>query len=190
MFILCHAAKNEPRKRAQAFPLGIPLVRAQTTLRETEHIQRLCWRFDKKSPTRKCYARCKRKNFCPLQRTTACTNFKQKRESNKFSQQRPHLGRAIYAPTMEDLFQSNSPAVHRQNGGTQGGPGGNVRASFLSPFLCDEAKKWHQMQSAQRATWSRCMSVRLHKNFRSERMIPHENHHPLHRHHRHRRRRL
>ena len=25
----------------------------------------------------------------------------------------------------------------------RGGSGGNVRASFLSPFLCDEAKKWH-----------------------------------------------
>ena len=26
MFILCRAAKNEPRKRAKTFPLGTPLV--------------------------------------------------------------------------------------------------------------------------------------------------------------------
>jgi hypothetical protein len=30
MFILCHAAKNEPRKRAKTFLLGTPLVRAKT----------------------------------------------------------------------------------------------------------------------------------------------------------------
>ena len=34
-------------------------------------------------------------------------------------------------------------SVRREERHEKGGPGGNVRASFLSPFLCDEAKKWH-----------------------------------------------
>ena len=38
MFILCHAAKNEPRKRAQAFPLGTPSFAAlHRGTRETQY---------------------------------------------------------------------------------------------------------------------------------------------------------
>jgi len=47
MFILCHAAKNEPRKRAQAFPLGTPSFAAlQRATREiTYAFLVLCLKF-------------------------------------------------------------------------------------------------------------------------------------------------
>ena len=32
----------------------------------------------------------------------------------------------------------------------RGGPGGNVRVSFLSPFLCGMTKKWHQNRYSER----------------------------------------
>ena len=38
------------------------------------------------------------------------------------------------------IFFSQAFFAERQR---EGGLGGNVRASFLLPFLCDEAKKWH-----------------------------------------------
>jgi hypothetical protein len=84
MFILCRAAKNEPRKRARTFPPSPPFLRANgvalslhSCLREIKQLQILRWRFDIKSPTRKYYARCDCKNLCCLLRSLICTNFKQ-----------------------------------------------------------------------------------------------------------------
>jgi len=42
---------------------------------------------------------------------------------------------------MEDSCKTKSPAVHRQNGGRQGGPGGKVRARFLGSFFA----AWQRM---------------------------------------------
>ena len=58
--------------------------------------------------------------------------FQTKTESKNICQQQTHLGRAIYAPKMEDACKSKIPAVHRRNGGRQGGLGGNVQVSFLA----------------------------------------------------------
>jgi hypothetical protein len=76
MFILCHAAKNEPRKRAKTFPLGTPFVRAKTVDASRhqcfvvdKQIQILRWRFDIKTPTRKWHATSDSKSFCQLRRT-------------------------------------------------------------------------------------------------------------------------
>jgi len=52
---------------------------------------------------------------------------------------------------MGNSCKTNSPAVHRQNGGRKGVPRGKALASFLWPFLCDEAKKWHLCRYTERA---------------------------------------
>ena len=62
---------------------------------------------------------------------------------------KPILG-VRYAPKMGNSCKANSPAVHCQNGGRKGVPRGKALASFLSPFLCDEAKKWHRCQPRAR----------------------------------------
>ena len=37
----------------------------------------------------------------------------------------------------------------------EGGPGGNVRVPFLSPFLCGMTKKWHPCGTAHARSWVR-----------------------------------
>jgi len=72
------------------------------------------------------------------------------RESKNSCQQQPHLGRAIYAPKMEDGCQSKSPAGHCQNGGRQGVPRGNVLVSFLATSW-ETPRSSIKKRSAQRA---------------------------------------
>jgi hypothetical protein len=38
-----------------------------------------------------------------------------------------------------------------QSGNAKGVPRGNAWVSFLSPFLCNEAKKWHPNRHTERA---------------------------------------
>jgi hypothetical protein len=42
LFILCRAAKNEPRKRAKAFPLGSPGIAALQREPRDKHKKLLC----------------------------------------------------------------------------------------------------------------------------------------------------
>ena len=44
---------------------------------------------------------------------------------------------------MKKKHRCFSPLCSLKSGNARGFPGGNAWASFLSPFLCDEAKKWH-----------------------------------------------
>ncbi len=48
------------------------------------------------------------------------------------AESKPILGVRYMRPRWRTLAETKIPAVHRQNGGRQGGPGGKVRASFLA----------------------------------------------------------
>jgi len=57
------------------------------------------------------------------------------RESKNSCQQQTHLGRAIYAPKMEELAKTKIPAVHRWNGGRSGFQRQQPLARFLGSFF-------------------------------------------------------
>jgi len=59
-------------------------------------------------------------------------------------QMQTHLGRAIYAPKMEDVCQSKIPAVHRQNGGRSGFQRPQAFGAFSWFVLCRAAKNEHR----------------------------------------------
>ncbi len=164
---------------------------------EGQHIQILRWQFDGKLPTRECHAPSEGKNLCSLLRTPVCIDFKQKRESKNLCQQQTHLGRAIYAPKMEDACQKQNPcrssSERREAGGSQGESLGaamfasalcavfafseqaNLRFRLAEIYfhwfvLCRVAKNEHK-PPAQRATKERSMSVWLRNN---QKVLPHE----------------
>ena len=59
----------------------------------------------------------------------------------------PHLGRALMRPRWRSFA---APTIRRRlfSRRKKGGPGGNGRADFLSPFLCSVTKKWHPKPTA------------------------------------------
>jgi len=107
---------------------------------EVMQIQLLRWQFDEKLPTRKWHAINTSKSFCSLQRTTACTNFKQKREGKNFCQQQTHLRGGIYAPQMADFCKSKKTDGAFLAVGCQGESKGESLGFFLGYFL-GNAKK-------------------------------------------------
>jgi len=137
MFILCHAAKNEPRKRAKGFPLGTP-VRAQTTLRY--HFAHVCAKpskfsfcehgFKKAALTEVARTQ-KSKNFCYLLRAAVRTNFKRKRDSKSPCQQQTHLGRVLMRPRWRTLVKAKTPPFIVRTAGGGEVPEGKSGRAFL-----------------------------------------------------------
>ena len=153
MPILCLAAKNRRRKGTKGFPLGIPqranvaALSLRSYLREGEQIQLLRWRFDEKSPTRKCHAPSDCKHFCPLLRARFSTNFKQKRKAKILARPLPVQTTRRRNPPSDALRQS------------RGRSKGERLGAFLGHFL-PRSKKCHKNeQTDQRATKSRSMIV-------------------------------
>jgi len=79
----------------------------------------------------------KAKNLAPpatnaSHRTSGSPRRRPLRGSDKSFHLQTHLGRAIYAPKMEDFCQSKTPAVCRKTAGDKGVPRGNAWARFLA----------------------------------------------------------
>ena len=106
LFILCHAAKNEPRKRAQAFPLGTPSFAAlQRARREVKYkLLMLCLDFRH--------------------------HERQAEKAKRFLSKRTHLGRALMRPRWRRLAKAKAPAALKKPSG-----GGVPRGVPLVPFL-------------------------------------------------------
>ena len=156
---LLGAPQEVPKKRAKTFPLGTPSVRAKTEARaplyfcEGEQIQLLRSHFDIKMRTRKTHVPRESKNFCPLLCTRFRTDFNPKRESKNPCQQQPHLGRAIYAPKMEDACQKQNPrrssSERREVGGSKGESLGSF--SFALSLWNDKERASKAIRSARDA---------------------------------------
>ena len=156
MFILCHAAKNEPRKRAKGFPLGT--LGARKNCRcwhlqcfcEDKHIQTLRWRLEVKAPTRKCHAINESKSFCPLLRTAVGTNFKQKRKAKTLANSKPICG-VRYMPRRWRTLAKQKARRRLFSRRIPGVPRGNAWVSFL-------ATSWETPRSSINRTARRVVS--------------------------------
>jgi len=89
------------------------------------------------------------------------------RESNKFCHLQTHLGRAIYAPKMEELCQNQTPRRSSSERREAGRPRRERPGAFSWFVLCRVAKNEHPKTGTdQRATKERSMIVKRRKSGR------------------------
>jgi len=102
--------------------------------------------FEGQTATRECPATSNGKNTSHLLRPPVSTNFEQKRIAKTVANSKPICG-VRYMLRRWRNFAKQKARRRLFSRRMPGGPGGNVRVPFLSPFLCGTTKKGHQMQA-------------------------------------------